>query len=123
MKTRCNMGKAALLIGAVLLSTGAVASTMEDSVVTQSEQVKYSTSEAATAVGATELYASLRAAARRVCVASYGKITVRGDAETAKCMSSAVGNAVAYVSIPAVTAIHTKGKRGGNVDVMTVAGR
>ena len=121
MKTKCNMGKAALLIGAVLLSTGAVAS-MEDSVVTQSEQVKYNVSEASTTVGATELYDSLRAAARRVC-ASSGTTSVKVDAETAKCMSSAIGNAVAYVSIPAVTAIHTKGKRGGNVDVMTVAGR
>jgi UrcA family protein len=117
------MGKAALLIGAVLLSTGAVASTIEDSVVTQSEQVKYSGAEAATAAGATELYASLRAAARRVCGETYSRSTVKVDAETAKCRSGAIGNAVAYVSIPAVTAIHTKGKRGGNVDVMTVAGR
>jgi UrcA family protein len=100
-----------------------MASTVEDTVVIQSEAVKYSVSEAATQAGATELYASLRAAARRVCVASFGKITVSSDAATAKCVSGAVGNAVADVSIPAVTALHMKGKSGGRVDVMTVAGR
>lgn len=123
MKTKCNMGKAALLIGAVLLSTGAMASTIEDSVVIESEAVKYNVSEAATAVGATELYASLRAAARRVCTGSFGKITLKSDAETAKCMSGAISNAVADVSIPAVTALYMQGKHGGKVNVMTVAGR
>jgi UrcA family protein len=122
MKTKCNMGKAALLIGAVLLSTGAVAS-VEGSVVIQSEAVKYSEAEATTEAGASALYASLRAAARRVCVVSFGKVTMAIDTETSKCVSEAVGHAVADVSIPAVTALYMKGKSSGKVDVMTVAGR
>ncbi|MEO6078476.1 MAG: UrcA family protein [Steroidobacteraceae bacterium] len=122
MKTKCNMGKAALLIGAVLLSTGAMASSVEDAVVVQSVQVKYSVSEAATSVGAAELYASLHAAARKVCVETFGRTTVGEDALAAKCISAAVTAAVADVSIPAVTAVHMQGKRG-KVAVMTVAGR
>jgi UrcA family protein len=109
METRINSRKLALLAGAVLLSTGAMAAPIADAV-TRSETVQYSVAGTATPEGAAALYQKLHETAARVCGGADTASSWRypaGSYET--CFRAALDNAVRRVAIPMVTAVHVQG--------------
>ncbi len=88
----------------------------------QSERVMYSAVHAAEAAGAAELYAKLRRAARRACGKLWNeRITLENGAAEARCVNDAIGNAVAGINIPTVTALHMQGQKTGKVEATMVA--
>jgi UrcA family protein len=105
-----NLRKIALLAGAALLSSSAIAMPL-GAAVTRSETVKYSAEKAGTTEGATALYEKLHTAAVRVCV----------DADLApadsfeSCVSDALDKAVLQVGIPTVSALHLQNLIGAKL--------
>jgi UrcA family protein len=110
MNNRLNLRNIALLAGAVLLSSSAIAMPL-GAAVTRTETVKYSAQKAGTTEGAAELYQKLHGAAVRVCL----------DADLAtvdsyeSCVSDALDKAVLQVSIPMVSALHLQSLIGGKM--------
>lgn len=106
MKARNNLRSIALLAGAALLSTSAMATIHEAGVVTRTQTVKYSSSSAITTDGARTLYRKLLAAADKVCSdAAMGDTSI--DSHRA-CVSGALDKAVQTVAIPMVLEMHTR---------------
>jgi UrcA family protein len=112
METRNNLRKLALLAGAALLSTGALA-TPAGPTITETEIVKYSVPESATPAGAKALYRKLQAASARVCSASVPATNIpfvdRG------CAVDALSKAVADVGNPLVAALHSEMQGGSRM--------
>lgn len=104
METRRNLRKLTLLAGAALLSTGALATPVDESTVTATEIVKYNVPESATPNGARVLYKKLQAAAARVCSASMPATKI--PAVDRACAAAALGKAVGDVGNPLVIALH-----------------
>ena len=110
MNNRLNLRHIALLAGAVLLSSSAIAMPL-GAAVTRTETVKYSAAKAGTTEGAVDLYQKLHQAAVRVCL----------DADLAivdsfqGCVSDALDKAVLQVSIPMVSALHLQTLIGGKL--------
>jgi UrcA family protein len=110
MKTRLNLRKIALLAGAALLSTSAMAGPLEDRVVTRTETVKYSLPKATTAEGAAALYLKLHETAARVCgEGDPGEAWMYAAGSLESCVSDALDKAVRQVGMPMVTALHQQG--------------
>ncbi len=105
-----NLRKVALLAGAALLSSSAIAMPL-GAEVTRTETVKYSPQKAGTTEGATALYQKLHGAAVRVCLDA--------DLATAdsfeNCVSEALDKAVLQVGIPMVSALHLQSLIGGKM--------
>jgi UrcA family protein len=96
-----NLRKIALLAGAALLSSSAMAMPL-NTAVTRTETVKYSAAQAGTTEGATVLYQKLHGAAVRVCLDAE-----LNTADTFEgCVSGALDKAVLQVAIPMVSALH-----------------
>ncbi len=110
MNNRLNLRKIALLAGAALLSSSAMAMPLTTAV-TRTETVKYSVQKAGTTEGATDLYQKLHEAAVRVCVDA--DLLTADSVET--CVSSALDKAVLQVSIPMVSALHLQTLIGGKL--------
>jgi UrcA family protein len=102
----------ALLIGASLLSTSAMALSLQDGLQKRTETIQYKLPEANTEAGAAALYQQLRAAAERVC-REDAVPTVWSDyiqeAQTA-CVESALDKAVGRVGLPGVLLLHMQSK-------------
>lgn len=116
MENRINLRKIALLAGAALLSTGAIAAPIAGASVTRSETVKYSVTGAATPEGAAALYQKLHETAARVCGGvdtATSSLYPSGSYEA--CMTEALDNAVRRVAIPMVTAMHHLGMDAGKL--------
>jgi UrcA family protein len=110
METRNNVRKLALLAGAALLSTGAIAAPLGDAPMTRSETIKYSVASTATPEGAAALYRKLHETAARVCGGAdtaSSWLYPAGSYET--CFTAALDKAVRRVGIPMVTAMHVLG--------------
>ncbi len=106
MKSRNNLRAIALLAGAALLSTSAMANIHEAGVVTRTQTVKYSSSTAVTTDGARTLYRKLLAAADKVCSdAAMGDISIESHKV---CVSDALDKAVQAVAIPMILEMHTR---------------
>ncbi len=121
MKIDNGMMKVVLLACATL---GVGATAMADEmVVTRTETVKYSRTEAATPVGAVKLYGALRVAASRAC-AERG-VPLWGSMEAFDaCKGAALSRAVADVKIDALTAVYLQDTRSmPRQGVVTVARR
>jgi UrcA family protein len=117
-----NRMKNVVLIACATLSLGATAMAGE-MVVTRTETVKYSPTEAATPIGAVTLYSALRVAASRACSERGLLLSGYGDSY-GTCKSAAISRAIADVHIDAVTAVYMqdtgiKPKQG----IVTVARR
>lgn len=111
METRNYLRNLALLAGAALLSTGALARPGLEPTVTESEIVKYSAPEAATPQGARMLYGKLRAAATRVCSGSEAASLIPHVDRI--CAAEALSKAIADVGNPLLIALHQE-LQGGN---------
>ena len=98
-----------VLIACATLSLGATA-TADEMVVTKTQMVKYSRSEAATPVGAVKLYGVLQVAASRACTEAGARLSGYGDSH-AMCKGAALSRAVADVQIDAVTAVYMQDTR------------
>jgi len=105
METGNNLRKLALLAGAALLSTSAMATPPADPLLTQTEIVKYSVPQSGTPEGAAKLYRRLQAAAVRVC--SPRQVPL-GTLPDAACVTDALNKAVADVGSPLVMAMYLK---------------
>jgi UrcA family protein len=106
MKSRNNLRAIALLAGAALLSTSAMATIHEAGVVTKTQTVKYSTSAAITTDGARTLYRKLLVAADRVCSeAAMGDISIESHRA---CVAESLDKAVQAVAIPVLLEMHTR---------------
>lgn len=121
MKTVTGMKASALLIGAGLLSTGALAAPLQDSLLKRSETIQYKLPEATTGQGAAALYQQLRAAAERVCreesvPAAWS--TYMREAEAA-CIDDALDKAVSRVGIASVSLLHMQSKPAARQAVFT----
>jgi UrcA family protein len=111
MKSRINMCSIALLAGATLLSTGAMASPLSERVLTRTETVKYNPAKATTINGAAELYEKLHAAAAKVCSSDDRRFSALDMQDTyEKCTATALDKAVAKVHSPLVMALHLQGR-------------
>ena len=121
MKIDNGMMKVVLLACATL-GVGATAMA-KDMVVTRTETVKYSRSEAATPVGAVKLYGALRVAASRACTERGAPLSGSMEAFDA-CKGAALSRAVADVKIDALTAVYLQDTRSmPRQGVVTVARR
>jgi len=125
METRNNLRKMALLAGAALLSTGAMAvgtvATMEG-MQTTSEMVRYNILDAQTPEGAVILYRRLNRAAQKVCGEPYAT-THRFPSDTDRsCIAAALDKAVEQVGIPLVTALHQQGHAGAKLAARRTSG-
>ena len=70
----------------------------------RSIKVSYSDLDLTTQAGAATLYSRIRGAARQVC--GYEGVTYAETSSWRRCFSDAVGNAVAKVNSPQLTALH-----------------
>jgi UrcA family protein len=113
METRTNMRKIALLAGAALLSTGAIAAPIADAPETRSETVKYSVASTATPEGAAALYQKLRETAARVCGAADASSWLYPAGSYETCVTDALDKAVRRVAIPVVTVMHVQSDHAG----------
>jgi UrcA family protein len=108
MKSIFKLRNIALLAGAALLSTGALAVSLTEQTVTRTETIKYSVSDATTVEGATALYQKLQSAATRVCgeagEAAFGGFRTASSLEA--CVAGSLGKAVQDVGNPLVLAVH-----------------
>jgi UrcA family protein len=121
MKIESRMKKV-VLSACATLSLGATAMA-DEMVVTKTETVKYSRSEAATAGGAVRLYGALRVAASRACREAGARLSGYGDSIDA-CKGAALSRAIADVQIDAVTAVYLQDTRSQpKQGVVTVARR
>lgn len=107
MKTVNAVKKVVLMAGATL-ALGATAMA-DESMVTRTETVKYSRTEAATPAGAVKLYGALQVAASRACRERGMPMSAYGDSVDA-CKGAALSRAVADVKIDAVTAVFMQDK-------------
>jgi UrcA family protein len=106
METKLNLRNFALLAGAMLLSTGAMAAPLADAKVTKTETVKYSIPSSTTVEGAVALYQKLQEAAVRVCAESEATAYRYTSDSLESCASSALDKAVQDIGIPMVSALH-----------------
>lgn len=117
MKTATVMRRGALLIGACLLSTGAMALPLQDSKLTRTETIQYKQSDASTESGAAALYQQLRAAAERVCredtVPAAWETYTREVQEG--CVQSALDKAVGRIGLASVSLLHMQARPGARV--------
>ena len=114
MKTRSYLRNFALFAGAALLSAGAMAAPMDDSIVTRSETIKYSVPEAHTAAGAAVLYRKLNDAAESVCRTPDDTALFFYSTESyATCYTKALRKAVRKVNIAGVTALYFENQASG----------
>jgi UrcA family protein len=121
MKIETGMMKV-VLIACATLSLGATAMA-DEMVVTKTEMVKYSRSEAATPVGAVKLYGALQVAASRACTEAGARLSGYGDSHV-MCKSAALSRAVADVQIDAVTAVYMQDTRyQAKAGIVTIARR
>jgi UrcA family protein len=100
--------RAALLAGTMILSFTAMAQEPADSVVLQSQTVRFDRMQAATPAGAQELYSSLQRAAVRVCLDPQAPAGLQ-RADYAECRDIALAKAVGDVGIDAVAALYQGG--------------
>jgi UrcA family protein len=119
MKTATAMGRTALLIGATLLSTSALAVSLQDGALKRTETIQYKLPEANTEAGATALYQQLRAAAERVCredavPAVWSSYTREAEAA---CAETALDKAVARIGIASVSLLHMQSRPGARLAV------
>jgi UrcA family protein len=120
METRLNLRKIALLAGAALLSTSALAGPLLDHVVTRKEAVKYSLPKATTAEGAAALYRKLHETAVRVCGEGDANAAWLYAADTLEsCVSDALDKAVRHIGTPMVTALHQQNMAGSRLAATT----
>lgn len=121
MKTVTGMKMSVLLIGAGLLSTGALAAPLQDSLLKRSETIQYKLPEASTEQGAAALYQQLRAAAERVCREdSVPDVWSSYMRETeAACVDEALDKAVSRVGIASVSLLHMQSKPAARQAVFT----
>lgn len=109
MENRLNLRKIALLAGAALLSTSAMAAPLMDGTVTRTETVKYSLSSAATPEGAAALYQKLHETAVRVCgEADPAAAWLYTPESLESCVSEALDKAVRRIGVPMITALHVQ---------------
>jgi UrcA family protein len=112
METKLNLRNFALLAGAMLLSTGAMAAPLSDSKVTKTETVKYSVPSSTTVEGAVALYQKLQEAAVRVCAESEASAYRFTSDSLDSCVSGALDKAVQDIGIPMVSALHLQSLAG-----------
>ena len=116
------MNKFNKIIPIVLLGAAGLASAGEsnlDKVEMRTTTVKYSRTAAESPKGSKALYLQLRSAANDVCrVESFSPGMMSKDALA--CTSSAVGQAVLDIDVPALTALHNQrgSAKQGTVDVV-----
>jgi UrcA family protein len=123
MKHRHNVSKAALLLGAMVLSVSAWAEAPVDATVTRIQTVKYARAPAETPAGAAKLYGALQAAAARACREPGMRPSMMGTSYLA-CMDAALGKAVGDVNIDALSAIYLRNEKlPENKGTVTVAKR
>ncbi len=113
METKLNVRNFALLAGAMLLSTGAMAAPLSDAKVTKTETVKYSISSSTTVEGAVALYQKLQEAAVRVCAESEATAYRFTSDSYEGCVVSALDKAVQDIGIPMVSAMHLQSLASG----------
>lgn len=108
MKTFNRMRTSALLIGASLLCTGAMAAPLQDSILKRTETIQYKLPQANTEAGAAELYQQLRAAAERVCREDTVPATWSNYAREAEqaCVEEALNKAVSRIGLASVSLLH-----------------
>lgn len=112
METKLNLRNFALLAGAMLLSTGAMAAPLSDAKVTKTETVKYSVPSSTTVEGAVALYQKLQEAAVRVCAESEATAYRFTSDSLDSCVSGALDKAVQDIGIPMVSALHLQSLAG-----------
>jgi UrcA family protein len=111
-----------VLMACATLGLGATAMA-KDIVVTSTETVKYSRTEAATPVGAVKLYGALKVAASRACSDRSAPLSGFSDSYMA-CKGAAVSRAVTDIQIDAVTAVYLQDTRySAKPGTVTVARR
>jgi UrcA family protein len=97
------------LLAAALISTTALAApsrSLVDDQVTQTETVKFKTTDVSTVEGASALYAKLQEAALRVCLIE-APASIAADVAAAKaCANDALTTAVGRLAIPMVSVLH-----------------
>ena len=121
MNVRNRILKSALLAGAALCCTNALALSPADPArITRSETVKYRPSEVATTEGAMQLYGQLKAAAVRVCEnpSPLAERSFGADPSRRTCVEEALTQAVRDVAVPLVSAMH---RYGGQVPAMAAS--
>jgi UrcA family protein len=106
METKLNLRNFALLAGAMLLSTGAMAAPFADGKVTKTETVKYSVPSSTTVEGAVSLYQKLQEAAARVCAEAEATAYRYTTDSMESCVAGALDKAVVDIGIPMVSALH-----------------
>ena len=99
--------RGAALLGAMILSATAMAQSpdLADSVVLQTQTVKFDRAEASTPAGAAQLLGSLNRAAVRVCLDPSAPTALQ-RAEYSECRDAALQKAVDDVGIDAVAALY-----------------
>jgi UrcA family protein len=114
MKTTTVIRRSALLIGAALLSTSAMAVSLQDAVLKRTETIQYKLPEANTEAGAAALYQQLRAAAERVCREDEVPSVWSSYIEEAQmaCVETALDKAVNRVGVPSVSLLHMQSRLG-----------
>lgn len=109
MNKKLNFRGLAIIAGALMISTSAMAES-SDSVVIQRTTVKFDRSVASTPAGAEVLYTELSQAASRVCVDNSSPLVAQGG-RFAECRSAALGQAVGKVNIQAISELYSKDGR------------
>lgn len=122
MKHRHNASNAALLLSAMVLSARAWAAPPPDSIVTNTETVKFSRAASETPAGAAKLYGELRAAAARACREPGMRPSMMGSGYQ-DCIDAAVAKAVTDVHIDALSAMYQQDSKLPEKGVVTVAKR
>lgn len=116
MKIRNHLRNLALLAGAALLSAGAMADTLNSSIVTKTETVKYSIPDARTATGAVALYRKLSDAAANVCTRPEPDgLSFYAANSYESCFTKALDKAVRKVGIHRVTALYLEHEANGRL--------
>ncbi len=106
MKTTTMLRSTALLAGAMLLSTSAMAVSLADAVVKRTETIRYSPGEATTPAGAATLYQKLQLAADRVCKDAADTLAFEVSDAYTSCVTDALARAVSDLGIPSVSRLH-----------------
>lgn len=119
MKTSNFLRCSALLAGAIVLSTSAMARPLSDSVVTRTETIQYRPVEARTAAGAAALYQKLQLAAEKVCTDAAAPAEMMVSYTYTTCVSDALGKAVSDLDIATVSLLHMQEMPGNRVAAVT----
>jgi UrcA family protein len=119
MKTSNYLRCGALLAGALLLSTSAMARPLGESVVTRTATIQYRPGEAKTPAGAAALYQKLQMAAEKVCLDAANASETTGSYMVVTCISDALGKAVDELGIASVSVLHVQQTPGNRMAAVT----